>query len=219
MPLGALTPDATTRDSISLRDPPTFSSSLRFPIQSPESRRDLVVGALWLLVPFFGWLMNMGHRIRVVHRMHRGEAPWPAWDEPRELLWHGALTFLGMVYYGWPGASLMLAGGFWHQPVIVALGFAAWLLAVIAIPGYMSHYCRDYDAREIFDPLRALGRVAQGGRAYWRAWSIVVPAMLLSFVGLLGFGVGFLFTSVWFWQSAAFSFASVFTRRFDLDAR
>ena len=41
--------------------------------------------------------------------------------------------------------------------------------------------------------------------------------MLVSFVGLLGFGVGFAFTSVWFWQVAAFSFATVFTQRFDLD--
>ena len=42
--------------------------------------------------------------------------------------------------------------------------------------------------------------------------------MLVSFVGLLGLGVGFLFTSMWFWQVAAFCFATVFTRRFDLDA-
>jgi hypothetical protein len=31
--------------------------------------------------------------------------------------------------------------------------------------------------------------------------------------------VGFLFTSVWFWQVAAFCFATVFTQRFDLDDR
>lgn len=30
-------------------------------------------------------------------------------------------------------------------------------------------------------------------------------------------GVGFVFTSVWFWQTAAFSFAPEFTQRFDLD--
>ena len=34
---------------------------------------------------------------------------------------------------------------------------------------------------------------------------------------LLALGAGFLFTSVWFWQVAGFSFASVFTRRFGLD--
>lgn len=203
--------------TISLREPLTLTNSLRFPVQSAASRRDLWIGALWLLVPVVGWLMNMGHRIRVVHRMHRGEAPWPAWGEPLELLEHGAVTFLGMAYYGWPGVGLMALGGWLRSPWLFGVGFALWLLAVIAIPGYMSHYCRAYDRREIFDPFRALRRVSQGGRAYWKAWSVVVPTMLLSFLGLLGFGVGFLYTSVWFWQCAAFSFATVFTQRFDLD--
>ena len=37
-------------------------------------------------------------------------------------------------------------------------------------------------------------------------------------IELLVFGVGFLWTSVWFWQVAAFCFATVFTQRFELDA-
>ena len=41
--------------------------------------------------------------------------------------------------------------------------------------------------------------------------------MVLSFLDLLGFGFGFLVTSVWFWQVAGFSFATVFTVQ--LDAR
>lgn len=60
-------------------------------------------------------------------------------------------------------------------------------------------------------------RVREGGLAYWRAWSIVLPTMFVSFLGLLAFGVGFLVTSVWSWQVAAFCFASVFTQRLDLD--
>ena len=87
---------------------------------------------------------------------------------------------------------------------------------MIAIPGYMTHYCKELDPREIFDPFRALRRVGQGGLAYWKAWSIVLPAMLLSFFGLLGFGFFFNFTSVWAWQVGAFSFATVFSQRFDL---
>jgi hypothetical protein len=202
---------------IDLRDPLTLRNSFAFPLQSPASRRDLLIGGLWLFVPVVGWLMNMGHRVRVVHRLQRGEAPWPAWEQPGELLRHGAITFAGMVWYGWPGVTLAAIGASFGWPALVALGVALWTLAVVAIPGFMSHYCKRYDPREIFDPRRALRRVAQGGAAYWRAWSIVLPSMLLSFLGLLGFGVGFAFSSVWFWQTAAFSFATVFTQRFDLD--
>ncbi len=205
--------------SIDLRHPLTLANSFRFPLQSRASRRDIVIGGLWLLVPVVGWLMNMGHRVRVVHRMHKGETPWPAWNDPLDLLRHGVMTFLGMVWYGWPGVGLCALGAWRGERWLMALGFALWLLAVVAIPGYMSHYCKEFDAREIFDPFRALGRVRQGGLAYWKAWSIVVPAMLASFLGLLAFGVGFVFTSVWFWQVAAFSFATVFTQRFGLDGR
>ena len=68
----------------------------------------------------------------------------------------------------------------------------------------------------MFDPARALRRVRQGGRAYWHAWGITLAALAVSFVGLLGLGLGFLVTSVWFWQVAGYSFATVFSQRFDL---
>lgn len=168
------------------------------------------------MVPVVGWLMNMGHRIVVVHRMQNGQTPWPAWENPGILLKHGLYTFAGMVYYGAPGVLLALLGTWFRIVPLALLGVLLWALAVVAIPGYMSHYCKAFDVREIFNPFRALSRVRQGGWAYWRAWSIVLCAMLLSFFGLLAAGIGFAFTSVWFWQTAAFSFATVFTDRFAL---
>ena len=44
---------------------------------------------------------------------------------------------------------------------------------------------------------------------------VALCALALSFVGLL-FGLFFLVTSVWFWQVAGFSFATVFTQEFEL---
>lgn len=205
-------------NTIDLRSSLSLRNSWAFPLQSKASRREIWIGGLWLLVPVFGWLMNMGHRIIIVHHMHNGKPIWPAWNQPRELLKHGIYTFAGMVWYGWPGVTLMCLGWFYALWWLLGVGVVLWILAVIAIPGYMTHYCRELDPREIFDPLRALSRVKQGGTAYWKAWMIVFPTMLVSFVGLLGFGIGFVFTSVWFWQVAAFSFATVFTQRFDLDA-
>jgi hypothetical protein len=80
----------------------------------------------------------------------------------------------------------------------------------------MTHYCHSLDAREIFNPLRALRRVFEGGSSYWHAWLITLAALACSFLGLLAFGIGFLVTSVWFWQVAGFSFATVFTKKFGL---
>lgn len=142
----------------------------------------------------------------------------PAWDNYGELFRHGVIAAGGMAYCYLPG--LIAASAAWSL-VSVPLGFVAGALllaATIAIPGYMSHYCREFDAAEIYNPFRALRRCMQGGSAYWHAWLIALTALALSFLGLIALGLGFLVTSVWFWQVAGFSFASIFTQRFALGA-
>jgi hypothetical protein len=121
-----------------------------------------------------------------------------------------------MVYYHAPGAIVGAAGHFFRVPALVALGALLWIAATVAVPGYMTHYCKHGDARAIFDVRLAVRRVREGGAAYWHAWSIALSALALSFGGLAVFGVGFFVTSVWFWQVAGFSFATVFTQRFAL---
>jgi hypothetical protein len=198
---------------IDLRTPLSLRGSFSFPLQSRRSRAELLWGAALLLLPGIGWLLNMGHRILFVHHMLHGREPWPAWRGYRQLLKHGVVTFGGMLYYYAPG--LLLGWGAWRlrSPAMGALALVLCAAATVAIPGYMTHYCVRFDPREIYDPFRALSRVAQGGRAYWKAWGIALAALALSFLGLLALGVGFLVTSVWFWQVAGFSFASVFTQR------
>lgn len=204
---GTLDPEMT----IDLSSTLSLRNSFRFPIQDQVAQREVGIGALWLLVPIVGWLMNMGHRIMFVHRMHNGFPPFPAWSEPLELLKHGGITFLGMLYYYSPAIVLMGCAVWLDSIVLCGLSLPLAAIATIAIPGYMTFYCKELDPREIFDPRRALSRVVQGGRAYWHAWGIVLTLLMFSLLGLLGVGVMFLFTSVWFWQSAGFSFATVFT--------
>lgn len=202
---------------IDLNTPLSLRKAFLFPLQNSLARREILIGAAWLLVPGIGWLLNMGHRIQLVHNMQTGREAWPAWQNYGRLLRLGFITFLGMVEYHLPATIV----GWWacHRNSIAlgVLAAALWLLASIAVPGYMTHYCRHFDAREVFDPFRALRRVRQGGPDYWRAWLIALTALVVSFVGLLALGVGFLVTSVWFWQVAGYSFATVFTNRFDLD--
>ncbi len=203
----------TSPQPINLQTPLSLGSSLRFPMQHATSRKEVLIGALWLLVPGIGWLLNMGHRIMFVHQMHQGRPPFPAWHDYPQLLKHGVITWLGMLYYYSPAIALSALASRLGFTWLYALALLMFALATIAIPGYMTFYCKAFDASEIFNPFKALSRVAQGGIDYWRAWGIVCVALTGSFLGLLGAGVGFLFTSVWFWQSAGFSFATVFTKQ------
>ena len=197
------------RQDIDLSTPLSRSASFRFPLQSEIGRKDVLWGAaLLILLPGIGWILNMGHRIEMVHRMHHGKSPWPAWTNYKQLFYNGLLTFLGMLYYYAPGAAMLYAS-------YNCVGAILLVAATLAIPGYMTHYCKEFDVTEIFNPIKALSRSFQGGRAYWNAWGIALQALALSLLGL-PFGLGFLVTSVWFWQVAGFSFATVLTSRYDL---
>lgn len=201
---------------IDLTTPLRLSSAFRFPLQTDVSRREVLIGALWLFVPVVGWILNMGHRIMITHHMQHGQPAWPAWRDYRSLMKHGMITLLGMIEYHLPAVLVEIAavsfGVHWLQAVAAML----WIVATLAVPGYMSHYCFTLDPREVFNPFRALRRAFEGGRAYWHAWGIALAALTCSFLGLLALGVGFFVTSVWFWQVAGFSFATVFSNAFQL---
>lgn len=190
--------------------PLTWRNAYRFPVQSNRARRDLVIGGLLFVVPPLGWVLNMGHRMQLMHRFHRGEALWPAWQNWTILLRNGALGLLAFAVYLTPGfLALWLA---WEFDSI-ATGVLGVLLAaagVFVIPGFMTFYCVDYDWREVFRPCRAVHRLRRAGPAYLRAWRIVLGSAILSGLGLFIFGVGFFFTTVWNWQVAAFCFGHVF---------
>ena len=206
-------------ERINLHTPLSIRSSFAFPLQSSTNRRDVMIGGLWLLVPVVGWLLNMGHRITFVHNMMHGRAPMPAWNSYRNLLRHGSVTFLAMVYYYLP--AMLLAAYYAVAPnLFIAIAAAAFFLtATILIPGYMSHYCVDFGIAQMFNVRASFTHVRASGRAYWHAWMIAITALALSFTGILFLGVGFLFTSVWFWQVAGFSFATVMAQRHALTMR
>ena len=206
------------KQQIDLSTPLSLATAFRFPLQSSLARIEIFKGGLWLLVPFVGWILNMGHRIAMVHNMQHGRPAWPAWVNYPQLFKDGLRTFLGMVQYHSPAVVLAIIAWATATPVLYYIAAILWILASIAVPGFMSHYCVHRDPSEIFNPFKALRRVFQVGRGYWYAWLIALASLLLSFAGLLVFGVGFLFTSVWFWQVAGYSFATQFTNAFDLDA-
>jgi len=195
----------------------SFRTSFLFPLQHAAARREVLVGAaLLVLLPGVGWILNMGHRIQMVHRMQHGLPAWPAWTDPKSLFRHGCVTLLGMIYWHAPGVALVAAGRGFGSSLLVAVGGVVFLCGTFAVPGYMTHYCRSFEVREVFSPLLALRRIRAVLPDYLFAWSIAGTALALSFVGLAFFGVFFFVSSVWFWQVAGFSFATVFTRAYSL---
>lgn len=214
------TQSASTQ-TIGLHTKLSFRTSFGFPLQHSQAIREVLIGAFLLVaLPGVGWILNMGHRIQMVHRMQHGLPAWPAWTDPKSLFRHGCVTLLGMIYWHAPGVAVISVGRFVHATPLVIAGIVLFSCGTFAVPGYMTHYCREFSVAEVFSPLLAIRRIRAVLPEYLFAWSIAGSALLLSLLGLAFFGVAFFVTSVWFWQVAGFSFATVFTRAYGLrDAR
>jgi len=79
----------------------------------------------------------------------------------------------------------------------------------------MTHYCYEYDAREIFNPFTARCVGFLKGSEYWKAWAIAWPQLFSRFYGCFLVGGWFLFT-VFGSGGCRLQFASVFSNRFAL---
>lgn len=201
---------------IDLRSPLTFRNAFLFPLQCPGALWGVLLGGLVLFVPFVGFALNMGCRLRMVSRMQRGLSPWPCWREPRMLWRKGVLATITILAYHLPALLIVLLALVFRRPSLFVLGLGLGACATFLLPGFMTFYAHDGKTEHLKRPDRALRRVLSGGQLYLKAWGIGIVACLLSFGGLLFFGVGFAWTSVWFWQVAAFCFSRVFSEQYGL---
>jgi Protein of unknown function (DUF4013) len=182
--------------------------SFAFPLQTKTSRWEVWWGGILLLIPIWGWIANLGHRVVYTHKMLNNEPPFPSWGNYGALTKHGLITLSGMIVYHVPSTVIFIVASSIDSQMLYILSIILWIIGTILVPGYMTRYCRDYDWRVIFSPIGCMREIYRMGTKYWFAWLIVLLALLCSFVGLLFLGVGFLFSSVWFWQVAAYSFTS-----------
>jgi len=201
---------------IDLRSPLTFRNAFLFPLQCPGAVWGVLVGGFLLLIPVLGFALNMGCRLRMVGRMQRGLSPWPCWREPLILWRKGLLATVTIVGYHLPALAVLALALLLRRLDLLLLALSFGMAATFLLPGFMTFYAHDGKVEHLKRPDRALFRVLKGGRLYLKAWGIGIVACLLSFTGLLFFGVGFAWTSVWFWQVAAFCFSRVFSEQYDL---
>jgi len=209
-----------------MRDRPGFRECLTFPIATPEARRDLLVGGTVMFTLLIGWILNLGHRLDVVHRLchgdrpyHRGFAPWG------RTFVRGLKAFTAIATYLCPaalfGTSAFLlgrAGAAFTSTACWIVGALFFVWGVYSLPGGMTYNAAYDDITYLYRPDKAFRRALAGGAAYGWAWVIACSAMSLSFLGLLGLGVGFFYTSVWAWTVVGYAFSRALVLS-DLPAR
>jgi hypothetical protein len=193
-----------------------WRESFQFPIATPEGRRDVLIGgiAVVLLLPI-GWILNLGARLDVVHRLFNDDVPYFRGFKPwRWTFRRGCISATTIVCYLTPAMLSGTAGWYAHHiglsrfvvAVWIASAVAAFALGVFTLPGCMTVYACENDSQVLWYPARAFRRARQAGAVYRKAWLISLAAVGLSTLGLLALGVGFIFTSVWAWEVVGYAF-------------
>jgi len=203
-------------DSVENWQPVTWSEAFRFPIENASRRRDVFVGGTVLFIPPVGWILNLGHRLDVVYRLAQGSPPYFRGFKPWTYTFkRGLQAFFAIVAYlspsGMVGAAALarwyVAGADTVAWSLAALSVLLFSLAIFTLPGGMTINAARRDMSYLYRPDKAFRRAMEGGRRYLKSWAIALSAISLSFVGLVGFGVGYLYTSVWAWSVVGYAFS------------
>jgi len=139
----------------------TFRECLVFPVSTPEARRDLVVGGLWLFTLVFGWILNLGHRLDVVRRIYHDDEPYFRGFSPHgQTFRRGLLATVAIAVYLLPAMVLAtLAWLAWSSPVASVLGvlsLVCFLAGIFALPGGMTCNAAFDDLSFLYRPDQAL---------------------------------------------------------------
>jgi hypothetical protein len=184
-------------------------------METREARRDLLIGGCLLLTfNVLGWILNLGNRLNVVSRLRADDPPYFRGFKPWGYTFRrGCISFLAISLYLAP-AGLFGLLAFWCRQSgadagrygLAGLSACAFCLGVFTLPGCMTVYAVEGDPKVLRRPAAAFLRAWNHRKAYLYAWWIALLSILLSFLGLLVLGVGFLFTSVWAWDVVGYAF-------------
>lgn len=211
-----MTDRSDSDDSAEAWQPVTWSEAFRFPIENASRRRDVLVGGTVLFIPPVGWILNLGHRLDVVYRLAQGSPPYFRGFEPwTQTFKRGLQAFFAIVAYLSPSGTVgavalarwYVAGSDTVAWTLAALSVLLFLLAIFTLPGGMTINGARRDMSYLYRPDKAFRRAMEGGRLYLKSWAIALSAISLSFVGLLAFGIGYQYTSVWAWSVVGYAFS------------
>lgn len=194
----------------------SFKEAFLFPLQTADGRHDIFIGtvAILLLWPV-GWILNLGARLDTVKRLHDGRPPYFRGMRPyTKTLQRGVISATAIFCYLSPAIILWLIAGLRHWSgdvtnldILLALvGLGMFVLGVYTLPACMTVYACEGDPSVLRHPVRAFNRAAAQRLPYCKAWLIAISAILLSLLGLLFIGVGFVATSVWAWEVVGYAF-------------
>lgn len=176
----------------------TFKNAYLFPLQNRMSRWDLIRGGVIMTIPIVGYFWAVGYRSKMGHRAIHGKLPWVPWGEEGQITRNGFIVFSAIAFYA------IVPTAFIGYFLNVWIGAAWFALAFHAMPSIGVGFCERFSVRDLYPRWSLLSK-----RAYWKAWAIVWPAFLLTWLTIPTV-IGFFFATNWFYHVLTYSFGSVY---------
>jgi hypothetical protein len=194
----------------------SLKQAFLFPVNSQQGREDVLMGGLFLILFLpIGWILNMGHRLNTVRNFYAGHHPASAGFYPIDKTFsRGLIALKTILLYLLPamlsGIATLASFYFQLDGLMVAsclfFSLLLFVLGVFILPGCMTVYAVEEDPAVLKQPIKAFKRAWVKRKCYVKAWWIGLLAIALSFVGLVPYVLGWVFTSVWAWEVVGYVF-------------
>ncbi|NJP04432.1 MAG: DUF4013 domain-containing protein [Chloroflexaceae bacterium] len=174
----------------------------------------VLIGGLVSLIPILGTLAGMGYMFTVARNVYQGQSqPLPSWDEFGQFLMRGLYAFVISLIYSIPLIILIfvpmliilpLAGGSGSEDAAGAMVFLAlclnlFILVISVVWSVLIYvaFVRYVQTDSLGDALN-FGKVFSMLQASLGTWVLLIVGIILaslaSMIGLIGCGIGVIFT-------------------------
>ena len=186
---------------------PDLARSFTYMFEDKSWLSKILVGAAFMLLSFFiiGIPFLCGYMVQVVRRSYNDEeVPLPDWDNFGDLFGKGIVVFIIVIILWIPAFVLHLL------PCGNLIAIFYNILAMLVFPILMARYAITGDLNAVFE-INEIFELLRDNIANLAAVLIMwIIFLVIAVLGLLAFGIGFLFTSFWANLGLAFLFGKVY---------
>ena len=118
-----------------MRENLSFIHCFSFPFSTPQARKDWLWGSLLLCTLLIGWILNLGHRLDVVHRLYHNQPPYYRGFHPvKQTFVRGLQAFLAITVYLCPAMIIAsLSYVYYPHEAMNLLSILSILFFILAI--------------------------------------------------------------------------------------
>ncbi len=174
-----------------------IARAFSFPLQDPRWVAKILIAAVMLVIPIFGWLVLSGYGLRITRQVAAGtDVPLPEWEDFAGLFVDGLKLFAVTFVWSLPAALLsgIASGGGDPSFAGGCLSSLISLVAAFFLPAAIARVATTGSVGAGLEVGTVISLVQRNVADYLLVLGVVVVAGILALMGLVALCIGILFT-------------------------